>query len=331
MSDTFPAPVNAPRNEQLERAYHALGAGAGFRQLDDRLIVRVVGDDRVSFLHGMCTADVKGLPPGKIAPALFVTERAHVIAEFFLYALPDAFLIEIARDVWPAVRQHLDKFLVADDVEFEESATMQVTDFEGPGAAAIMAQFCGELPEAWHFNPARMIAQLPRYAAQAFTMLVDTDQCRAALERIDPAHELVNLSADALDLLRIENGLARVGVDTDEKTLALEARLDRSISLSKGCYIGQETLERATARGAIKRELRGVRVNDGRLPKVGSVIFADQKPVGILTSVARSPALGVIGLAIVHHSVWRDGTRVMIRSDSGPCEAGIAQLPFQHP
>src|SRR5271168_3110167 len=92
---------------RVEREYRALKAGAGLRELDDRLVIRVSGDDRISFLHGMCTADVKNLKSGAVAPALFVTERAHVIADFFLYALADSFLIEIARDVWPRVRSHL--------------------------------------------------------------------------------------------------------------------------------------------------------------------------------------------------------------------------------
>src|SRR6185437_1954683 len=102
------------------------------RRLDDRLLVRVTGDDRVSFLHGMCTADVKQLAAGQVAAALFVTERAHLIAEVYLYALADSFLLEVARDSWPRILSHLEKFLVADDVEFEPLDETRLLAVEGP-------------------------------------------------------------------------------------------------------------------------------------------------------------------------------------------------------
>jgi folate-binding protein YgfZ len=317
---------------ELEQEYRALKSGAGLRELDNQLVVRVSGDDRVSFLHGMCTADVKGLRTGGVAPALFVTERAHMIADLFLYALADALLIEIAQEAWPRVRSHLEQFLVADDVEFDELASLRVVDFEGPGAAAILAESTGTAtPETWHFHPANMLAQIPRFGAAAFTMLVEKDELATTLPRVDPAHQVLRLGAEALDVIRIENGLARVGIDTGEKTLALEARLERAISLDKGCYIGQETLERATARGGIKRRLCGLRIEGGRLPDAGSVILADDKPVGVLTSVLRSPALGVIGLSILHHSVWPEGSKVVIRDGRGAVEAQTSELPFHNP
>jgi len=317
---------------RVEREYRALKAGAGLRELDDRLVIRVSGDDRISFLHGMCTADVKSLKSGAVAPALFVTERAHVIADFFLYALADSFLIEIARDVWPRVRSHLEQFLVADDVEFDELVSLSVIDFEGPGAAAILAESGGRpTPEAWHFESARMLAQIPRFGAAAFTMFVESDAIATTMARVDPAEKVVRLGAEALDVIRVENGLARIGIDTSEKTLALEARLDRAISLDKGCYIGQETLERATARGGIKRRLCGLRIEGGRLPDAGSVILAGDKPVGALTSIVSSPALGLIGLSILHHSVWPEGSHVVICDGLAALDGRTAELPFRNP
>ena len=79
------------------------------------------GDDRASFLHGMCSNDIKGLKPGDLVAALFLTERAHLIAEANVWATADALLLEMERALWPAVRAHLERFLVADDVELEEN------------------------------------------------------------------------------------------------------------------------------------------------------------------------------------------------------------------
>jgi aminomethyltransferase len=107
---------NSESTSETALQYRAIKSTAGMRVLDDHLIVRISGDDGVSFMHGMSTANVKGLEPGRVAPALFVTEHAHVIADCFVYAVNDALLLEIAGSRWPGVRTHLEKLLVADDV-----------------------------------------------------------------------------------------------------------------------------------------------------------------------------------------------------------------------
>ena len=136
------------------------------------------------------------------------------------------------------------------------------------------------------------------------------------------------ITADTLDIVRVEHGLARVGVDTSEKTIALEARLDYAISFNKGCYLGQETIERATARGGLRKKLFGLRVTGDTLPARGDAIMLEGKEVGRLTSVVRSPRFGVIGLSILHHSAWAVGTGVTIADAGGELAASVSELPF---
>lgn len=316
--------------------YQAIKAGAGFCRLDDRLIVWMTGDDRVSFLHGMCTADIKGLVTGQVAPALFVTDRAHLIRDFYVYALPDALLLEIDRAAWPAVRNHLEQFLVADDVEMEERDALRVIDCAGPGAAAHLTAM-GLLAEPllpWRVAPDRLvanpplIANLPRLGGPAFTILVESSAVAEMLAQLLAAG-LVEVSAAAREIVRVEHGLALIGVDTTDRTLALEARFEPAISFSKGCYIGQETIERATARGGIKRRLLGLRVDGDRAPASGLAVMLAEKPVGALTSVVDSPTCGIIGLAIIQQSAWSPGTRVTLRDPAGPSiSAQVTELPF---
>ena len=90
--------------------YNAITSAVAVRVLADRMVVRMIGDDRVSFLHGMCSNDIKGLAADAIIPALFLTEHAHVIADFFVWATDDALLLDIDRDAWPRVRAHLDDY-----------------------------------------------------------------------------------------------------------------------------------------------------------------------------------------------------------------------------
>lgn len=320
---------------ELAREYETVSHGAGMRLLDERILIRVCGDDRVSFLHGMCTADIKGMKPGDAAAALLVTEHAHVIADMFVYAIEDdALLLEIDRGAWPSARAHLEKFLVADDVEMDEIDSLGVLDLEGPGAgelAASLARESWELPPWRHLRAdGARIANVPRFGGAARTIIADRESIPGLIEglrRRDPS--IRDVGAATLEIVRVEHGLARVGVDTGEKTLALEARMERAISFSKGCYVGQETIERATARGALKRRLFGLRIDGTRTPSPGAMVMLDGKEVGRVGSVARSPAMGIIGLAILHHSAWPEGTRVRIADSAGEITATVADLPFR--
>jgi folate-binding protein YgfZ len=316
------------------REYQAIKAGAGFSRLDDRRVIRVVGDDRVAFMHGMCTADVKGMSPGQVVPALFVTERAHVIRDFYLWALADALLIEIDRIAWPGMRANLEKFLVADDVEFEELDTMITIDCMGPASADALAAAglrSSTLP-SWRFESPDLLANLPQLGYPGFTLLVDDASADDLLTRLAAAG-LIPLGPEAREIVRVEQGVALVGVDTSEKTLALEALFERAIAPDKGCYIGQETIERATARGGIKRRLCGLRIEGRSIPPIGAVISYNGKTIGTLTSIVDSPAFGLIGLAILQHSAWTSDTAVNLCAPSGssglPVVARVFELPFR--
>ena len=114
--------------------YSAVINAAGVRVLHGRVVVRVVGDDRVSFFHGMCSADINGSAPGSVLAALILTEHAHVISDLFIWVTDDALLLDIDADAWTRTRAHLERLLVADDVEFEDVSGSSVIDIEGPAA-----------------------------------------------------------------------------------------------------------------------------------------------------------------------------------------------------
>ena len=348
----------------LEGDYRALKAGAGVRLGAERIVIRMSGDDRPAFLHGMCSNDIKGLKPGGLVAALFLTERAHLIAEANVWATADALLLEMERSLWPAVRAHLERFLVADDVEFEESGDSvrqdgviqrdsviqraSVIQIDGPHAAEAVGAVFGtaaSLPGPWRFGEAEggaLIAQVTRWGAPAFTILagranapeivarmVAADRERSEIRRqVREVDEVREVDIEAAEILRIESGAARVGVDTNDKTIALEARMEPAISFNKGCYIGQETIERATARGALKRRLMGLRIDGTRVPAADSRVILAGKEIGHLTSPVRSPRLGVLALAILHHSAWTPGTAVRVHDADGELAAAVSELPF---
>ncbi len=316
--------VAAP-SSSFAAGYEAATAGAGVRVTRERQVVRVVGDDRVSFFHGMCSADVKGASAGSILPALFLTEHAHVIADLFIWITENSLMLEIEKDAWQRAREHLERLLVADDVEFEDTE-FAVIDVEGPrsrDAAAVLG--ADSSLKSWRYLSVNgsLVGHLPRVGSEAFTILAPAEQADSIAAKI-----IVEISGAAaiddavVETLRIENGFARVGVDTADKTLALEARLGRAISFNKGCYLGQETIERATARGALKKQLCALKFPSGKIPPAGAPLTFDGKEVGRVTSTAISPRAGAIGLAILHHSVWPAGTRLGVGSEGDAAIVG---------
>lgn len=310
--------------------YAALRQGAGFRLLGDRMIVRVTGDDRIAFFHGMCSADVKGAKAGDVVPALFLTEHAHLIGDLFIWVEADALTLETDASAWPREKEHLEKLLVADDVEMEELDAQGVLHVEGPRAADMLSAV--GIDEAHALKPWRcsksgntVLGRIARFGADGFSLL----GARVVLEEV--ANKLARggalpVSTAALDIIRVEHGIAQAGVDTGEKTIALEARLQRSISFSKGCYLGQETIERATSRGGLKKKMFGLRF-DAPVP-AGTELILDGKEVGRVSSAVMSPRLGAIGLAILHHSAWTPGTALLARDAKGDVKAVVMELPF---
>jgi folate-binding protein YgfZ len=298
---------------------------AGVLILDARIVVRVTGDDRASFLHGMCTADVNGAQPGAILPALFLTEHAHVIADAFIWVTRDTLLLDIDAEAWTRTHAHLEKLLVADDVEFEEAADLTIIDVEGPDA--LDATGASQLAE-WSFKVIgeSLVGNLPRNGGPVASVIARLGSIEstigAILAKVPGARRI---DSSMLETIRVENGVALVGVDTNDKTIALEARLNRAISFNKGCYLGQETIERATARGGLKKRMFGLKFSTADVPAAGSVLSLDGKEVGRVTSAVLSQRFGAIGLAILHHSAWTPGTELKV--DEGGV-AIVSELPF---
>jgi len=332
VSDIQPT-LSSPENSSpvsIETEYRALTEGAGFRLLEDRMIVRVTGDDRLSFFHGMCSADVSSANTGDIIPALFLTEHAHVIGDFFIWTEEKALTLETDLSAWTREKEHLEKLLVADDVEMEEFRPLSILHVEGPRSADALS--AAEISGAHALKPwtcsksiNAMLGRLPRFGSDAFSILGDRVVLSEIGERLKKA-DAIPVGEAVLDIIRVEHGIAKIGVDTFEKTIALEARLERSISFSKGCYLGQETIERATARGGLKKKLLGLRFD--RAVASGGGLSLDGKEVGRVSSAVDSPRLGAIGLAILHHSAWKPGTPIVARDSGGEVSAVVSEIPF---
>jgi folate-binding protein YgfZ len=261
-------------------------------------ILRATGKDALDYLHRMTTQDLKALPPGGSAYTAVLNAKGHLLADAHVLVEADGVLLVMAAEAVAAARPHLEKFVIMDDVVFEDlSADHRVVPLLGPEVATKLGARGAGL---------RRISSRRR-GAPALDLVVpaaDAEPLRLALLG-DGFHDL---SAADLEALRILGGQARFGADMDETRLPMEAGLTRvAISFTKGCYTGQEVVLRATARGHLQRGLVQLVLPAGADP--GVPLSAGGQEVGIVTSAAETSE-GRIGLGYLRRAHWKDGERL---------------------
>jgi hypothetical protein len=278
--------------QKLAAARDGLAVGP----VERRGILRATGRDRLDYLQRMCTQDLSRLGPGDSAYAAFLTAKGHLLGEGTVLVRPEEVLLDLAPQALQATRAHLEKFVIMDDVVFEDlSGALAVLPVLGPGGAAALAGV--EAPRAATSRrgaPALDLYLPPGEAAAQRAALVS----RGAVP-LDPAD---------LEALRLEAGLARFGADMDAERLPMEAGLTRdAIHLGKGCYIGQEVVLRATVRGHLQKGLVQLELPPAAGP--GARLLAGGEEVGWVTSAAQT-SQGRLGLGYLRRAHWKEGERL---------------------
>jgi folate-binding protein YgfZ len=311
--------------------YAALRRAAAVVDLGFRTVVRAIGGDRVSFLQGMLSNDVAQLSPGTGCPALLLTIQGRITADVRVAALDDALLLDVDVRLRDGFVAALEQLLIADDVELVEPVEpLALLGVEGPGAAAVVR--AAELPPYGHTmteiaGAAVRVVRASEVGGPGYVLHVPVgavvrvwDACVAAGAR--------PCGMDALEGRRVEVGIPRIGVDGDEKTIALELPLEAAVSQTKGCYLGQEVIARGTARGHVNRRLSGL-VLEGPPPPSGVPLVREGKEVGVLTTVARAfGAGGLAALGLVRRECWAVGTELAVRHGHAVTIARVAELPL---
>jgi folate-binding protein YgfZ len=264
-----------------------------------------------------------------------------MIADMWVYELGDVMLLTLARDVKDTILARLDQFIFTEDVQLGDvTGTFANVAVVGPEAAAIVQAVLPGLPSG-------AIAALPehgnlrgRFADQAAIVVRVTDtgepgydvmvdaSSGAALATSLRSAGAVDVDAAVADVLRVEAGVPKFHRDMNEDTIPLEAGLEsRAISLTKGCYVGQEVIIRVLHRGhgRVARKLVGLMLEGGPVPQPGATVHAEGREVGKVTSGVASLALRrPIALAYVHRDFVAPGTALAV--DGAP--AIVTALPF---
>ena len=255
--------------------------------------------------------------------ALLLTPKGRIVADLHVLARDDGFWLETAAGAVDDVIARLDRYIVADDVKLvDRTSELTRLGVEGPAAAALLSAASATGPEvlagladACWLGVAiggtdAVAARFGWSGESAFQLFVPAEafeDVTAALRQAG-GDALAPASAEALEVLRVEAGIPRLGPELHEEIFPDEARLDRAISRKKGCYTGQEIVARLYSRGAVNHLLVGLRFEGERVPALSAPLSTGDRATGEVTSACLSPAAGVIGLGFVRREHAEPGT-----------------------
>src|SRR5262245_57382161 len=322
--------------------YAAVRSAVGLIDLAYSGLLQVTGPDRLSFLQGMLSNDLRDLRPFTGQYATLLTQQGKVIAAVRVLCAMNSFYLDFLEVLKEKIVAHLNRYLVADEVEIADRSNEYATlSIQGPQSEALLGQLVGQ-------------AELPAHALQHAMANVDgTAICivhashtgENGFDLIGPTVNLPNIAQkltetgkqfsaawvgeEAQNILRIEAGIPRYGVDFTEDNLLLEVGLHDAVSFTKGCYLGQEVVERIRSRGHVNKKLVGLSLDGQKSASPRDVILFGAKPVGTITSSVHSPALGKpIALGYVNKECWNPDTSLTINHNGISIVAKVTNLPF---
>jgi folate-binding protein YgfZ len=278
--------------------FQALLSGCGLYDLSWRAKIAVTGGDRVRWLNGMATNNVRDLAPGHGVYAFLLNAQGRIQADLYVFQRGDSLLVDTERAQRDKILQLFDHYIIADDVEIADiSDKLTALGLTGPESRNVLDRAGIAVPDLAlaHMQFADVV-----WRQKTVTLLRSGEEVRESWQIwIAPEHvselweALLKAGArptgtTALNLFRISRGIPQFGADIRERDLPQETGQTRALNFTKGCYLGQEIVERIRSRGAVHRQFTAFAV-DGTLPEPGAKIAADEKEVGEITSSAILP------------------------------------------
>ncbi|MEQ8276421.1 MAG: glycine cleavage T C-terminal barrel domain-containing protein [Deltaproteobacteria bacterium] len=316
-------------NEEVE----AIRNGAAVVRRDDLYTLRIAGPDRERFLNGMITSDVSKLATGRMQRAIKPNNRGRVEGMLRVRAEDDAYLIDVLETSAQRVATELNKLIIMDDVTLSDATdTREVIAVYGPSARKLISEAGWAVPALEDLSYAdvgdvRVMRDDGVIGVEGYEILALPRKGDDAVKALIVAGA-IEVDEDSLDIVRVESGVARDGVDVDDDTIPLEANLVDWISFTKGCYVGQEVIARAHNLGGVKHRLVGLRVEGDTVPPKDAKIVVGEEDTGEVTSAVRSDAHGVIALGYVHTKNEAEGTEVQLVWGDAKAKAAVTKLPF---
>ncbi|MGH2835539.1 MAG: YgfZ/GcvT domain-containing protein [Solirubrobacteraceae bacterium] len=285
----------------FEADYATVTEGVGLLDRSERGKLALTGTDAKEFLHGQVTQDITGLTPGHGCYAAFLTQKGKMLGDLRVLDTDEELLLDTERVALQPLFNMIRRYSLGYDVALHKrTLEWGLLSLIGPLADALITRSGATLGPAEHdhaelsLGGATVRAVRTDVGVDLLTAAEALPAVRAALLEAGAAE----VAEEVAEVLRIERGRPRYGVDLDDSVIPQEAHLNqRAVSFTKGCYVGQETVARLFYKGKPNRELRGLSSAEP-LP-VGTELALEDRVVGTVTSSAISPRLGPLALALV--------------------------------
>ncbi len=312
-----------------------------FLDLSDRAKLRLTGADRLRFLNGQVSNDMRLATAAQSVYTGVMTIKGKLCADAFVHAAPDALWLDAPGELRESLAARLERYIIADDVQIEDATDslglfhlMNFSSSDGPSEAPAALAGLGAGVRFVRTN---------RYHHDGLDLFFDASESHEVHARVSTAGFTL-LNEDALESLRILRGVPLWGAELDENTLPAEAGIeDRAVSFTKGCYIGQEVVSRIKSVGHVNRQLCGLRALDASPLYAGMRLVAPDdiggKEIGRVTSAAPSAGHGgaaYVALGYVRRDFAPPGAMLdaLAPADAAaedsppPCRVEVCSLPF---
>jgi folate-binding protein YgfZ len=309
---------------ELDAQYRQLREECGLLDRSARGKLTVSGSEAAEYLQGQLTNDVEALSPGEGQYAALLDRKGHMQADMrVLRTSPEEILIDTEPEALEPARRHLEMYKIGRDVAIADlTAERAILSLIGPrsvelaGTAALPEQ----ASEAARVGGVECLAVGTTGGIDLVAKSTDAERLREALN----AAGAVEVGPEAAEVVRIEAGIPRFGAEMSAETMPAEAGIvERAVSFTKGCYIGQEPVARLHYKGRPNRRLRGLELSARAAP--GASLRLGEKEVGRIGSACVSPARGPIALAIVRREAEPDA-ELAVGEDG--VTARVVDLPF---
>ncbi|WP_446745765.1 CAF17-like 4Fe-4S cluster assembly/insertion protein YgfZ [Silvibacterium acidisoli] len=281
----------------VQNEVQALTASAGLYDLGYLSALKITGSDRVRWLNGMVTNTVRSLEAGQHNYSFLLNAQGRILGDCTVFNFDDSLLLESDRTQIASIAAHLDRFIIMDDVELQPlDATSTTIGLSGPSAAEILAKAGLPLPAAGAFAQASfldapiVVANASESQITSLRITLPVTSLEAAWKTLENAGA-VPCGVEAVEALRILEGTPLFGIDILSTHLPQETAQTRALNFDKGCYLGQEIVERIRSRATIHRTFRQFRLSGALHIETGQPVpvtaeASQRNPVGELTSAA---------------------------------------------
>jgi folate-binding protein YgfZ len=319
---------------------------AGVSDLGWRGKILVTGSDRLRWLNGMVSNTVQSLPEGEGNYSFLLSVQGRIQGDCYVYHRAGDLLLDTGFDQIPALMRHLDHFIIMDDVELADvSYQWTALSLAGPGAPRVLATL-GFAPSPSSLGNARpenarlfsaRIGEVPCTIVEAYHVAVPRFELWFAPEHVLAVWETLQAAGatpcgvEAMEALRVLEATPLYGIDLNDRDLPQETGQARALNFSKGCYLGQEIVERIRSRGKVNREFRQFALQGGQPAQLPIDLRSGEQSVGRITSTASLSGSGLLGLGFIRIEVVERNAEIAYDGGVATALAAPPQIPGASP